>query len=55
MSGGRSRLFFSAIRTGWLAAATPPREVPQPESIELSWLNEATLVGISVPPPRSKK
>ncbi len=52
---GRTRLFFSAIRSGWLTATTPPRELKQPESIELSWLNEATLVGISVPPPRSKK
>jgi len=43
---------LSALRAGFHRAITPPRVIGdyQPD-IELLWLNEGTLLGISLPPP----
>jgi hypothetical protein len=43
----------TALRTGFLRATTPSIPADARTDFGLTWLNEATLVGISVPAPRS--
>ncbi|WP_163745785.1 hypothetical protein [Mycolicibacterium helvum] len=49
----RLRDIASALREGFLRASAPVVPVDARPEIALTWLNEATLVGISVPAPRS--
>jgi hypothetical protein len=49
----RLRRLASALRAGFLRASSPAVPADARPDIALTWLNEATLVGISVPAPRS--
>jgi hypothetical protein len=49
----RLRHLASALRAGLLRASTPAVPADAQPDIALTWLNEATLMGISVPAPRS--
>ncbi len=44
-----------ALRAGFVRASTPGLPPVSQADIALTWLNEATLVGISVPAPRSNR
>ena len=49
------RQLASALRAGIIRATTPAVPSDPQTDFALTWLNEATLVGISVPPPRSNR
>ena len=49
----RLRHLASALRAGFLRASTPAVPADARDDFALTWLNEATLVGISMPAPRS--
>ena len=51
----RLRHIADALRSGFVWANTPAVPTDVRYDIGLSWLNEATLVGISIPPPRSAR
>ena len=51
----RLRHLARALRTGFVRASTPAVPGDARYDIALTWLNEATLVGISIPPPRSAR
>lgn len=48
----RLRRLASALRTGFVRASTPAVPADVQPDLALTWLNEATLMGISVPAPR---